>query len=57
MLLDKKEVVRFKRAIILDNLQRKAKKKTDLGAAWEMQKAKAKLFALFNKIKIPGSDS
>lgn len=36
-------------ATTLNDLQGKAKEKTDLQAAQEMQKAKADLFAMFNK--------
>ena len=44
----------FKSATTLASLPGKAKEKTDLQAAQEMQKAKADLFALFNK---PGRKS
>jgi hypothetical protein len=47
-------LVTFKSATMLDSLQVKAKEKTDLQAAREMQKAKADLFAMFNK---PGRKS
>ena len=39
----------FKSATTLEGLRGKAKEKTDLQAAQEMQKAKADLFALFNR--------
>jgi transposase InsO family protein len=48
VLLDKTALVTFKSATMLDSLLGKAKEKTDLQAAREMQKAKADLFALFN---------
>ena len=54
MLLDKTGLVSFKSATILRSLQEKAKEKTDLEAARGMQKAKADLFALFNR---PGRKS
>lgn len=50
-LLNAKGLVTFKTGISLDDLLTKAKEKTDLQAAQEMQKAKAKLFELFNKSK------
>jgi hypothetical protein len=50
-LLNAKGLVTFKTGISLDDLLAKAKEKTDLQAAQEMQKAKAKLFELFNKSK------
>jgi hypothetical protein len=49
VLLEKTGRVSFKSATMLDSLLDKAKEKTDLEAAWEMQKAKADLFALFNR--------
>jgi len=54
VLLDKTGLVSFKSATILRSLQEKAKEKTDLEAARGMQKAKADLFALFNR---PGRKS
>jgi hypothetical protein len=56
MLLKQAKRVTFKSAAMLDSLlaKAKAKAKTDLQAAQEMQKAKAELFALFNK---PGRKS
>ena len=48
VLLDKTGLVKFKSATTLQSLLAKAKEKTDLQAAQEMQKAKAQLFALFN---------
>jgi hypothetical protein len=41
--------VSFKSATMLNSLLGKAKARTDLEAAQEMQKAKADLFALFNR--------
>ena len=49
VLLDKSGLVNFKSATTLQSLLDQAKEKTDLQAAQEMQKAKAELFALFNK--------
>ena len=49
VLLNKTGLVSFKSAAMLQSLLDKAKEKTDLQAAQEMQKAKADLFALFNK--------
>ena len=54
MLLDKRGLVSFKSATVLHSLLEKAKEKTDLEAAREMQKAKADLFGLFNR---PGRKS
>jgi hypothetical protein len=54
VLRHKAELVTFKSAATLDSLLGKAKEKTDLQAAQEMQKAKADLFAPFNK---PGRKS
>jgi hypothetical protein len=54
VLLDKTGLVSFKSATVLHSLLEKAKEKTDLEAARGMQKAKAQLFALFNK---PGRKS
>jgi transposase InsO family protein len=50
--LNEKGLVKFKADITLEDLQVKAKEKTDLQAAQEMQKAKAELFELFNKPKL-----
>jgi hypothetical protein len=52
--LDKTGLVSFKSTTMLHSLLEKAREKTDLEAAREMQKAKADLFALFNK---PGRKS
>jgi hypothetical protein len=49
VLLNEAALVTFKSAIMLGSLLDKAKERTDLQAAQEMQKAKADLFALFNK--------
>ncbi len=49
VLLNKTGLVTFKSTTMLDDLLDKAKEKTDLLAAQEMQKAKADLFAMFNK--------
>ena len=49
VLLDKAGMVTFKSATMLHTLLDKAKERTDLEAALEMQKAKADLFALFNR--------
>ena len=54
VLLDKKGLVTFKSATMLTSLLDKAKERTDLEAAQAMQKAKADLFALFNR---PGRKS
>ena len=51
VLLNGKGLVTFKSGITLADLLAKATEKTDLQAAQEMQKAKADLFALFNKPK------
>ncbi len=51
VLLDEKGLVTFKKGTTLEDLLAKAKEKTDLQAAQEMQKAKADLFELFNKPK------
>jgi hypothetical protein len=51
VLLNGKGFVTFKSGITLEDLLAKAREKTDLQAAQEMQKAKADLFALFNKPK------
>ena len=48
VVLNKAGLVTFKSATTLDSLLVKAKGRTDLQAAQEMQKAKADLFALFN---------
>jgi transposase InsO family protein len=50
--LDDKGLVCFKEGVTVQILQAKAKEKTDLQAALEMQKAKADLFARFNKTGI-----
>jgi len=50
-LLDEKGLVTFKAGTKLEDLLAKAREKTDLQAAQEMQKAKAALFALFNQPK------
>jgi hypothetical protein len=47
-----KGLVRFKVGITLAQLQTQAKAQTDLAAAQAMQKAKAELFATFNKPKV-----
>jgi hypothetical protein len=52
--LDKTGLVSFKSATKLHSLLEKAREKTDLQAAREMQKAKANLFAQFNR---PGRKS
>jgi transposase InsO family protein len=49
VLLSQSGLVNFKSATTLQSLLTKAKEKTDLQAAKEMQKAKAQLFDLFNK--------
>ena len=49
--LSEKDLVTFKAGITLEDLLARAKDKTDLQAALEMQKAKADLFELFNKPK------
>ena len=49
VVLSEKGLVTFKSEVSLGVLLLKAKEKTDLQAAQEMQKAKAELFALFNK--------
>ena len=49
VLLNKTDLVVFKSATTLEELVLKAKGKSDLQAAQEMQKAKAELFELFNK--------
>jgi hypothetical protein len=54
VLLDKTGLVSFKSATVLHSLLEKTKEKTDLEAARGMQKAKAQLFALFNR---PGRKS
>ena len=54
VLLDKKGLVTFKSATMLTSLLDKAEERTDLEAAQAMQKAKADLFALFNR---PGRKS
>ena len=47
--LNEKDLVTFKAGITLEDLLAQASEKADLQAAQEMQKAKAKLFELFNK--------
>ena len=49
--LNEKGLVTFKAGIKLEDLLVRAREKTDLQAAQEMQKAKADLFELFNKSK------
>ena len=49
--LNEKGLVTFKSDITLEDLLAKARGKTDLQAAQEMQKAKADLFDLFDKPK------
>ena len=49
--LAEKGLVRFKTGVTLAQLQAQAKAQTDLAAAQAMQKAKAQLFAMFNKPK------
>ncbi|MEO7939041.1 MAG: hypothetical protein ABIR55_10485 [Burkholderiaceae bacterium] len=51
VLLDEKGLVTFKKGTTLEDLLARAREKTDLQAAQEMQKAKADLFELFNKPK------
>ncbi len=51
VLLGEKGLVTFKAGITLEDLLAQASEKTDLQAAQEMRKAKAELFALFNKPK------
>ena len=48
-LLNEQGLVKFKAGVRLKDLLTKAAEKTDLQAVQEMQKAKAYLFALFNK--------
>jgi len=50
--LSKKRLVTFKKGITLKTLEAKAREKTDLQAAQEMQAAKAQLFAMFNKPEV-----
>ncbi len=52
VLLNAKDLVKFKAGVTLEDLLAKAREKTDLQAAQEMQKAKAELFELFNKPKL-----
>ena len=49
VLLDAAGLVTFKSATTLESLLTRAKEQSDLQAAQEMQKAKAALFAMFNK--------
>ena len=51
VLRNEQGLVKFKAGIRLEDLLTKAAEKTDLQAAQEMQKARADLFALFNKSK------
>ena len=51
VLLNEAGLVTFKSVAMLDSLLDKAKEKTDLQAAQQMQKAKADLFELFNRPK------
>lgn len=51
--LSEKGLVRFKMGVTLKSLQAQASAQTDLAAALAMQRAKADLFALFNKPKTP----
>ena len=53
--LNKAGLVAFKSSTKLKDLRTKAKEKTDLQAAQEMQKTKADLFAMFNKSGRKGS--
>ena len=55
VLLNDAGLVTFKSATMLQSLLEKAKEKTDLQAAQEMQKAKADLFALFNRATRKGA--
>ena len=50
-LLHEKDLVTFKAGTTLDDLLTKARHKTDLQAAQEMQKAKSELFELINTPK------
>jgi len=50
--LSEKRLVKFKKGITLKDLEAKAREKTDLQAAQEMQAAKAALFAMFNKPQV-----
>jgi hypothetical protein len=54
VLLNEAALVTFKSATMLGSLLDKAKERTDLQAAQEMQKAKTELFALFNKTGLKG---
>ena len=54
VLLDAAGLVTFKSATTLESLLTRAKEQSDLQAAQEMQKAKAALFAMFNR---PGRKS
>jgi hypothetical protein len=47
--LSEKGLITFKSEVSLEALLLKAKEKTDLQAAQEMQKAKTELFELFNR--------
>ena len=50
-ILNGRDLVKFKQGVTLQILQAQADAQTDLAAALQMQKAKAELFALFNKTK------
>jgi len=50
--LAEKDLVRFKAGFTLADLLAQAQAQTDLAAAKAMQKAKAELFAMFNKPKV-----
>ena len=50
--LAEKDLVRFKAGFTLADLLLQAQAQTDLAAAQAMQKAKAQLFAMFNKPKV-----
>ena len=50
--LRKKRLVTFKKGVTLKELEARAREKTDLQAAQEMQAAKAELFAMFNKPEV-----
>jgi hypothetical protein len=52
----KKRLVTFKKGITLKDLEAKAREKTNLQAAQEMQSAKAALFAMFNKPEVKKRD-
>jgi hypothetical protein len=50
--LAQNDLIRFKAGFTLAELLAQAQAKTDLAAAQAMQKAKAQLFAIFNKPKV-----